>query len=222
MRDRPWRCAAPATGAPQGRPGASGWSGRPDALALANLGGLLNQVCRFDEAGPIPIRAVALDPSCRTAWSNLGNTMVERQRHDDPKAAFSNALRLHPAHGPILADPGVALTACGAPAQALTVLDLALACEPDNAGTRCNRALALLANGDWAQGFADHAWRWRTRGASRRTPAGCRAGTASGSKAAPCPLHDEGGLIRFAAPPALRPSPRRAAARWCCACVSRW
>ncbi len=134
-----------------------------DALALANLGGLLNQACRFDEAEPILLRAVALDPSCWTAWSNLGNTMVERQRFADAIAAFSNALRLHSSHGPILANLDVALTAWGAPAPALTFLDLATSCEPDNAETRCNRVLALLAKGDWTEGFAEYEWRWRTK-----------------------------------------------------------
>ena len=175
-----------------------------DALALANLGGLLNQDCRFDQAEPILLRAVALDPSCWTAWSNLGNTMVERQRFADAIAAFSNALRLHPSHGPTLANLGVALTACGAPAQALTFLDLAVACEPDNAETRCNRALALLAGGDWTQGFAEYEWRWRTRA---KPPHPYRVPLWEGERfdGRTLLLHDEGGFgdtlqfIRYAA-----------------------
>ncbi len=175
-----------------------------DALALANLGGLLNQDCRFDEAEPILLQAVALDPSCWTAWSNLGNTMVERQRLDDAIAAFSNALRLHPAHGPTLANLGVALTARGAPAQALTFLDLAAALEPDNAETRCNRALALLANGDWTEGFAEYEWRWRTR-AKPPHPYRVPCWEGEGFEGRTLLLHDEGGFgdtlqfIRYAA-----------------------
>ncbi len=164
-----------------------------DALALANLGALLNQDCRFDEAEPILLRAVALDPSCWTAWSNLGNTMVERQRFADAVAAYSNALRLHPAHGPTLANLGVALTACGAPAQALTFLDLATACEPDNAETRCNRALALLANGDWTEGFAEYEWRWRTR-AKPPHPYRVPLWEGEGFGGRTLLLHDEGGF----------------------------
>ncbi len=175
-----------------------------DALALGNLGGLLNQDCRFDEAEPLLLRAVALDPSCWTAWSNLGNTMVERQRFGDAIAAYSNALRLHPAHGPTLSNLGVALTAHGLPAQALTFLDLAMACEPDNAETRCNRALALLAKGDWTEGFAEYEWRWRTRAKPPhpyRVP--CWAGERFEGRT--LLLHDEGGFgdtlqfVRYAA-----------------------
>ena len=175
-----------------------------DALALANLGGLLNQLCRFDEAGPLLLRAVTLDPSCWTGWSNLGNTMVERQRYGDAVAAFSNALRLHPAHGPTLSNLGVALTAHGAPAQALALLDLAVACEPDNAETRCNRSLALLASGDWIAGFAEYEWRWRTRA---KPPHPYRVPLWEGEafEGRTLLLHDEGGFgdtlqfIRYAA-----------------------
>ena len=175
-----------------------------DALALGNLGGLLNQDCRFDEAEPMLLRAVALDPSCWTAWSNLGNTMVERQRYDDAVAAYSNALRCNPAHGPTLSNLGVALTARGLPGPALTFLDLAAACEPDNAETRCNRALALLAKGDWTEGFAEYEWRWRTRA---KPPHPYRVPLWAGEEfeGRTLLLHDEGGFgdtlqfVRYAA-----------------------
>ncbi len=175
-----------------------------DPRLLGNLGGILNQLCRFAEAEAVLLRAVRLDPSCWTAWSNLGNTMVERQRYDDAIAAYSNALRLNPAHGPTLSNLGVALTARGLPGPALTFLDLAMACEPDNAETRCNRALALLAKGDWTEGFAEYEWRWRTRA---KPPHPYRVPLWAGERfeGRTLLLHDEGGFgdtlqfIRYAA-----------------------
>ncbi len=163
-----------------------------DALVMANYGGLLNQLCRFDEAERLLRRAAALDPRGWTAWSNLGNTMVELQRLDDAVAAFSNALRINPGHAPTLSNLGVALTAYGAPHHAVTVLDLAVQLEPDNAETRCNRALARLAAGDYLGGFDEYEWRWRTRA---KPPHGLAAPMWDGAPFAgrTLLLHDEGG-----------------------------
>lgn len=129
------------------------------AAALANEGGALNGACRFEEAEAVLTRAVALDPTAWGAWSNLGNTMVEQQRYDDAIACFGRCLRINASHGPAWANLGVALTRRGEPALALRMLDQAVALQPGNAASRCNRALALLAAGDYPQGFAEYEWR---------------------------------------------------------------
>lgn len=164
-----------------------------DARVLGNLGGVLNELCRFDEAEAVLLRAVALDPAGWGAWSNLGNTMVEQQRFDDAIAAFSNCLRLNPSHAPALANLGVALTARGAPAAALPFLDMAVGLDPQNAETRCNRALALLADGDYRRGFAEYEWRWQTRA----KPPHCLPvplWDGGGFRGRTLLLHDEGGF----------------------------
>ncbi len=163
-----------------------------DALAMGNYGGLLNQLCRFDEAERMLLRSVALDPRGWTAWSNLGNTMVELQRLDDAIAAFSNSLRINPSHAPTLSNLGVALTARGVPRHAMTVLDLAVQLDPDNPETRCNRALARLAAGDYLAGFEEYEWRWRTRA---KPPHGLAASLWDGApfEGRTLLLHDEGG-----------------------------
>ena len=163
-----------------------------DALAMGNYGGLLNQLCRFDEAERMLLRSVALDPRGWTAWSNLGNTMVELQRFDDAIAAFSNSLAVNPAHAPTLSNLGVALTARGVPRHAITLLDLAVQLDPDNPETRCNRALARLAAGDYLAGFEEYEWRWRTRA---KPPHGLAAPPWDGGpfEGRTLLLHDEGG-----------------------------
>ncbi len=134
-----------------------------DPRVLGNYGGLLNEFCRFEEAERACLRAVSLDPACWGAWSNLGNTMVETQRYGDAIAAFGNCLRVNSGHAPALSNLGVAMQAIGEPARAVMFLELAAGLDPDNAETRCNLAQSLLACGDYARGFAEYEWRWRTR-----------------------------------------------------------
>lgn len=164
-----------------------------DARILGNLGGLLNELCRFDEAERLLLRSVAIDPAGWGAWCNLGNTMVELQRFDDAIAAFSNCLRVRPSHAPALANLGVALTARGAPREALVFLDMAAGLEPDNADTRCNRALARLAAGDYLRGFEEYEWRWRTRAKPPHNLA-APLWDGAGFQGRTLLLHDEGGF----------------------------
>ena len=134
-----------------------------DARILGNHAGLLNELCRFEEAEQTGLRAVSIDPWCWGAWSNLGNTMVEMQRYDDAIAAFSNCLRIKSDHAPALSNIGVALQAHGDVERAFRFLELATGLDPGNAEMRCNFAQALLASGDYGRGFAEYEWRWRTR-----------------------------------------------------------
>jgi tetratricopeptide (TPR) repeat protein/ADP-heptose:LPS heptosyltransferase len=69
------------------------------------------------------------------------------------------------------ANNGVALIENGCPHEALRDLQRAVALAPDHPGVHFNHALALLACGDWAQGFAEYEWRLLTsHGYSSRRP----------------------------------------------------
>jgi ADP-heptose:LPS heptosyltransferase len=69
------------------------------------------------------------------------------------------------------ANSGVALIEDGCPHEALRDLRRAVALAPDHPGVHFNYALALLATGDWAQGFAEYEWRLLTsNGYSSRRP----------------------------------------------------
>ena len=135
-----------------------------DARVLSNYGGLLNELCRFDEALDVLGRAVSIDRRCWGAWSNLGNCLVEMQRYDEAVAAFGTCLRINPGHGLALSNMGVALQRRGDLRGALRFLELAVRAEPANAETRCNLGQTLLAAGDLRRGFVEYEWRWRTEG----------------------------------------------------------
>ena len=133
-----------------------------DPWTLANQAAELNELCRFDEAAALCLLATERDPRCWSAWNNLGLAMTELQRYDDAVAAFSNCLAVNPGAARAAANMGVALFRRGAPARAVSFLEIAAEMEPENAETRCNLAQGLLALGEWDRGFAEYEWRWRT------------------------------------------------------------
>ena len=134
----------------------------PGQSLIAQADALLRD-CRFADAEPLLLRALALDPQRAAVWSNLGAAMLELRRYDDAVAAYANALRLDAAHAAALAGLAVTLRRRGLPAESLTFFDMAVAQDPADAETRHARALALIAAGDYRRGFAEYEYRWLTR-----------------------------------------------------------
>jgi hypothetical protein len=95
--------------------------------------------------------------------------------------------------GVILADPGCAaawsnlgmlLKIEGAFDEAIAACDRAVACAPDVAQIRLNRAVALLRAGRLAEAWSDYEWRLRQPGQANRLPAERLLPTLSGMPAA--------------------------------------
>jgi Flp pilus assembly protein TadD len=134
-----------------------------NSVALANLGGVLNEQHRYAEGEAACRQALARCRDNPSAWSNLGVALHAGQRRDEAVAAYAEALRRRQNDANTLTNLGVALTEQGRLAMALQVHDAALAVAPTDADVRCNRALALLTAGQLARGFAENEWRWQTR-----------------------------------------------------------
>lgn len=133
-----------------------------DARTLSNYGGLLIAFNRFDDAHTALARAVVLAPDLADAWSNLGNVFLHLQRYDDAIGAYRTCLQRNPAHALALSNLGVALDHRGAHALAQKFHQVAIRLTPDNAKTRTNHAISLLAQGDYLAGFREYEWRWTT------------------------------------------------------------
>jgi hypothetical protein len=132
-----------------------------DAEAMSNLAAVLNATQRHSEAEAACRNAISIQPSFWAAWGNLGTALHRQQRYDEAVAAYAEALRRNPNDVNACTNLGVALAEQGRMQLALDVHDVALALAPGNAAVRCNRALALLAAGDLARGFAENEWRWQ-------------------------------------------------------------
>jgi Flp pilus assembly protein TadD len=134
------------------------------ADAHNNLGATLLTLARFEDALAAFQQALALQPAFAAAIGNAGVALRELGRLDEAEAGQRRALALRPGHGETLANLGVVLRDQGRLTEAIAAFDQALSQTPGNADARKNRALAHLAAGHFAPGWADHAWRWRSRG----------------------------------------------------------
>ena len=68
----------------------------PRAEVAFNLGNVLYQIDRADEASQCFGLATEVDPDYVEAWNNLGNTCVALERYDEAIEAFERALELAP------------------------------------------------------------------------------------------------------------------------------
>ena len=163
-----------------------------DAEAMSNLGAVLSATDRHAQAEAVCRRALSVRPGFWAAWGNLGSALLRQQRYPEAVAAYAEALRRNPNDVNACTNLGVALAEQGQTQLALEVHSAALALAPQNPAVRCNRALALLAAGDLAAGFAENEWRWQVPGMLAHGVAGpCWQGENPAGRT--ILVHDEGG-----------------------------
>jgi tetratricopeptide (TPR) repeat protein len=131
------------------------------AEAHCNLGHCLAELGQFEEATLECRRALALKPELVEALSTLGNIAVGRHDLDAAEDAYRAAVAQRPTMGGAWCNLGVALFRQGRSEEALEACDKALEFSPELADAHWNRALVLLQRGDYAQGWAEYAWRLR-------------------------------------------------------------
>jgi len=131
------------------------------AEAHCNLGHCLAELGQFEEATVHCRRALALKPELVEALSTLGNIAVGRHDLDAAEEAYRAAVTQRPTMGGAWCNLGVALFRQGRSEEALEACDRALIFSPDLADAHWNRALVLLQRGEYAQGWAEYAWRLR-------------------------------------------------------------
>ncbi|MEE8662565.1 MAG: tetratricopeptide repeat-containing glycosyltransferase family protein [Acetobacter sp.] len=134
-----------------------------DPRTLSNCGGLLCEMGDFSSALQLLRKATDLAPDFADAWSNFGNSLLQSQMFNESVWAYSRCLELNSSHKHALSNIGVALDGMGLHSQALTFHDIAIRLDALNPETRTNRAISLLAAGNYPEGFAEYEWRWKTR-----------------------------------------------------------
>jgi hypothetical protein len=164
-----------------------------DAEALSNLAAVLTTAQCPEAAEQACRAALAIQPRYWAALANLGNALHRQLRYEAAINAYHAALEEHPRHASAWTNLGVALNEQWAMDDALVAHDAACHLAPLDAQIRCNRAMALLAAGRFAEGFAEFEWRWRTPGMA---PHGMRAPAWTGQDPAgrTILLHAEGGF----------------------------
>lgn len=135
-----------------------------DAEALSNLAAVLN-AAHCPEAAETACRAaLQAHPRYWAALANLGNALHRLQRTDEAVNAYHAAVEANPRNASAWTNLGVALNEQQRMDDSLVAHNAAVALAPQDAQIRTNRAMALLMEGDYANGFAEFEWRWRTPG----------------------------------------------------------
>jgi tetratricopeptide (TPR) repeat protein len=129
--------------------------------ARINLGAILHEGGRPEEAELLYREALSLRGADPVALNNLGNTLMALGRFAEAAGCFRGALQSAP-------DCREARLALGAALQREGDLPGAIACfrdllarEPDCAEAHWNLSLALLQVGEFPDGWREYQWRWR-------------------------------------------------------------
>ena len=125
------------------------------ANAHERLGSLL---CDNDEPHEVLIvlqKAQELEPNNENIWFTIGRVQSDLDQLDDALSAFQKAIHLSPSLTEAHHNLGGVLRALGRSDDAIAAYDRALATNPNRQNTRSDRALTLLAAGQFAEGWQD-------------------------------------------------------------------
>jgi tetratricopeptide (TPR) repeat protein len=128
-------------------------------FALHYLGVIRMQQGQLDQAEQLIRRSLVSAPQIPDFHNNLGLCLRAEQRLEEAVAAYRRALDLNPSYSPAWSNIGLDLHKLGRLDEALDAFNRALVLEPSLPQARFSRALVLLAQGDYAEGWKEYEWR---------------------------------------------------------------
>ena len=131
------------------------------AEAHSNLGNVLKDLGRLDDAIAAYNNAIQLKPDFAEAHSNLGNALQDLGRLDEAVAAYNQAIRFKPDFAEAHSNLGNALKNLGRLDDAIAAHNSAIFHQPDYAQGHFNLGIGLLLSGDISNGWTEYEWRWR-------------------------------------------------------------
>ncbi|HYH18737.1 MAG TPA: tetratricopeptide repeat protein [Azospirillum sp.] len=135
-----------------------------DAELWNSYGPLLRGLDRLEAAGRAHERAVRVAPAMPEALTNLGNIRHFQGRPEEAAALHRRALDLRADYADAHANLGFALGDLGDAAASEAAFGRALDLDPELGVAALNRALLRLKAGRLAEGWADYARRFVSRG----------------------------------------------------------
>jgi len=134
---------------------------KPDfAEAHSNLSAALRDKGLQNEAIAACRQAIALRPNFPEAYTNLGNALRDKGLMDAAIAAYHQAIAVKPEFVEAYTNLGSVLKDMGRLDEAIAACRRAIALKPDSPEAHYSFAFVLLLNGDFAEGWAEHEWRW--------------------------------------------------------------
>ena len=129
---------------------------------LNNFGRALHEHGLPEEALAKYDEVLALKSDDLRALYNRANALLELGRFAEALEMCDRALAADPAQIEALNTRGVVLDKLGRHDEALAIYDRAVALGPDCADAHLNAALCCLLTGDFARGWREYEWRWKT------------------------------------------------------------
>jgi len=130
--------------------------------AWEHLGRACSDQGRLDEAVACFQQVITLDSRHASAYNNLGNAYRELRRLDHALASFDQALAIQPSLLPAYKNKAMALIWDGRVADGLATYEEALRHAPGDADTHNQIGQLRLLLGDFAGGWPEYEWRWKT------------------------------------------------------------
>ncbi|MDR3517689.1 MAG: tetratricopeptide repeat-containing glycosyltransferase family protein [Azospirillaceae bacterium] len=132
------------------------------AEAYSNLGTVLFQLGGYDAAVAAYRQAIILHPGLPDPPYNLGNVLQALQQFGAAVAAYDRALVLDPENPELWSNRSTALRILGRVDAAVEGFRVALSHAPGDPQIHLNFAMALLHQGQFADGWREYEWRWKT------------------------------------------------------------
>ncbi|MGC2811547.1 MAG: tetratricopeptide repeat protein [Bradyrhizobium sp.] len=129
---------------------------------LFNLGNVYLKLGCIAEALASYEGVLTNEPAHVGSLVNRGNALLRLNRPDEALASYDHALTLVPGHPQILTNRGHARRRLDRPGEALVDFNAALAAAPQFAEAHFEAAMTLLSLGNFAAGWKEYEWRWKT------------------------------------------------------------
>ena len=130
---------------------------------MSNLGALVAERGRLEEATAWYQHAIAADDVLAPAHNDLGAALAKLDRAEEAEALHRRAIALRPGFADAHYNLGAALQDQGRIEEALASYEQAVALKPDMVDARWNRAFVLLTLGRFEEGWREHESRWRRK-----------------------------------------------------------
>jgi tetratricopeptide (TPR) repeat protein len=125
------------------------------------LGGILSRAGRQEEAIE-PLRAgIKLNPRSADLFGGLGSVLMAMGRPDEAAEAFINGIAIDPSNTHLRCALSSARLSCRKFSSAVDAARAALKINAHDVESHAALAFALLAAGEYEEGFKEYEWRWR-------------------------------------------------------------
>lgn len=129
--------------------------------AQRNLGSILSAARRNEESLEEYRKALQLDAKNAEIWTDMGSVLRNLRRFDEAKEACRRAIELKPAAPLNHYNLGVVHLDLCEIEQAIACFGNAVEVKPTAPLPHWGLALALLAHGDYTEGWREYEWRWK-------------------------------------------------------------